>query len=63
MALLFPQFPKGVHVRTCQECWHQQVTPNPSTTKGEAWRDVKCKKCRSMALDYGQANIEVEDEG
>lgn len=43
-------------IRTCQECGHEQVAKDPATYKdinAEAWRDVKCKKCKSEALDYG----------
>ena len=42
--------------RTCQECGHKQPAKDPATYKDqtkEAWRDVKCTKCGSAALDYG----------
>ena len=62
LSLRFPQFPEGVHVRTCQECGHQQVMKDPDTMKGEAWKDAKCRKCKSEALDFGQTNSEMEDD-
>jgi hypothetical protein len=44
-------------VRTCQECGHKQEAKDPATyvnVEKEAWRDVKCKKCKSESLDYGK---------
>ena len=41
-------------VRTCQECGHRQVPLKPpSEYKGDTWRDTACKRCGSIALDYG----------
>lgn len=43
-------------LRTCQSCGHVAEYKDPATykdTKKEAWRDVKCKKCKSDDLDYG----------
>ena len=44
-----------VYVRTCAECGHKQLAKDPKTykTAGENWRDLKCKHCKSAALDYG----------
>lgn len=58
--LRWPQFPKGVHVRTCQECGHAQIMKDPALIKDEAekWREAKCRKCRSEALDFGSENNE-----
>ena len=39
--------------RRCQECRHVQVTKPPREYKTEAWRDLKCVRCHSIALDYG----------
>lgn len=51
------------YIRTCQECGHKQVSKPPAEYKSEAWRDVKCRKCKSMALDYGsQARDESEED-
>lgn len=50
-----------VYIRTCQECGHKQKAKDPKTykdTQKEAWRDVKCTKCRSEGLDYG-TEVEV----
>jgi transcription elongation factor Elf1 len=41
-------------VRTCQECGHEQVMKSPKDQKTDNWRDAKCRKCGSMALDYGK---------
>lgn len=46
-------------IRTCQECGHRQEAKRPDTYKGESWRELKCKKCKSPALDYGN---DVEDD-
>lgn len=58
MNLHWPQFPAGAHVRTCQECRHAQVMKDPATIKdpNEKWREAKCRKCKSEALDYGSEN-------
>lgn len=45
-------------IRTCQECGHRQESKPPPTYKGESWTELKCKKCKSPALDYGS-----EDSG
>ena len=54
--LRFPQFAINSWVRTCQECMRPQVTKSPKDYKGETWRDLKCKNCKSEPLDYGQVN-------
>lgn len=41
------------YIRTCQECGHKQECKDPKAYKGESWQNVKCKKCKSEALDYG----------
>jgi hypothetical protein len=41
-------------IRTCQECGYKQEAKPPPDYKGDSWRDLKCKRCRSMALNYGQ---------
>jgi len=40
-------------IRTCQECLHKQEMRHPSTYKGESWRKLLCRKCKSPSLDYG----------
>lgn len=41
------------YIRTCQECGHQQESKPPAEYKGDAWKDIKCRKCKSYGLDYG----------
>jgi DNA-directed RNA polymerase subunit RPC12/RpoP len=41
-------------IRVCQECSHKQVSKPIAEYKGDSWRDVKCKRCGSEALDYGK---------
>lgn len=64
MILRWPQHPKNAHVRTCQECGHTQVSTDPATQKSDAWRDTKCRKCKSEgSMDYGSKNVEdINDE-
>lgn len=42
-------------IRTCQECGHEDIYPQPSTdgSMTDAYRARKCKRCKSEALDYG----------
>ncbi len=42
-------------IRTCQECGHKQKAkpPNPNKELTDSYRNSKCKKCHSEALDYG----------
>lgn len=42
------------YIRTCQECGkrHETKPPRPDD-KAERWRDTKCKRCGSQALDFG----------
>ncbi|HTH22913.1 MAG TPA: hypothetical protein VL854_11900 [Nitrososphaeraceae archaeon] len=44
---------KEVFIRTCQECGHEQPSKDPATYKDDKWEYIKCKKCKSEALDYG----------
>ena len=41
--------------RACQECGYKGFysQPNPDN-KTESWRDTKCRKCKSEALNYGK---------
>lgn len=47
--------PDGVWYRTCQECGHEQIAKQPDLNKEltNSYRDTKCKRCKSEALDYG----------
>jgi hypothetical protein len=51
--------------RTCQECLNEQETTFPPTEnpgKMDRWLEMKCKKCKSPALDYGSEESETGDE-
>lgn len=40
--------------RTCQECGHEQICPQPAESgMTDAYRNRRCKRCKSEALDYG----------
>jgi predicted Zn-ribbon and HTH transcriptional regulator len=43
-------------IRTCQECGYKQKAIKPSQEKEltDSYRNSKCRKCRSEALDYGK---------
>jgi hypothetical protein len=45
-----------IYIRTCQECLYRQPSKPPADYKGkdEAWRELKCRRCQSRALDYGK---------
>lgn len=50
----------GEWYRTCQECGHEQRAKQPA--QGEltnSYANSKCRKCGSMALDYGK--IKTDD--
>lgn len=49
---------ENLFVRTCQECGHRQVMKNPDEQKSDGWRDAKCRKCKSPALDFGSPGWE-----
>lgn len=40
-------------VRTCQECGFKQADKKPVGEMSDAYRNRKCKNCKSEALDYG----------
>ena len=41
-------------IRTCQECGHKQEDRDPRANMSDAYMDRKCRKCKSMGLDYGK---------
>lgn len=47
-------------IRTCQECKNKQEDEEPNTKSTSAYLDRKCKKCKSMGLDYGHTDYEDE---
>ena len=42
-----------VWIRTCQECGLIQITKPIEEWKSDKWKNVKCKNCKSIGLDYG----------
>lgn len=50
-------------VRTCQSCSYKQVAKPPKTYKNEAWREIQCKRCHSIDLDYGSMGWERDQQG
>lgn len=57
-----PKFDVNAFLRTCQECDHVQLDRDPEGQPTEAFRNRKCKKCGSEALDYGSYNYYNADE-
>lgn len=43
-------------IRECQECGHKQEDKHPEGRERDsaAYADRKCKRCKSMALDFGK---------
>lgn len=40
--------------RKCQECGNIQTDTRPQGEMTDAYRNRKCKRCKSMGLDYGK---------
>lgn len=59
---LNPNFDKNAFLRTCQECGHVQPDRDPEGQPTSAFRNRRCKKCGSEALDYGSYNYYNADE-
>ena len=53
---LIPSLPDEAWIRSCNECGHHQVDKMPLGEMTEAYRNRKCKRCKSEALDYGTSN-------
>jgi hypothetical protein len=51
-------------IRTCQSCGSQQEDCPPSRDKelSDAYRNRKCRKCRSEDLDYGSFKADPDDD-
>lgn len=51
-------------IRRCQECGHSQKAKEPDRNKelSSSYRNSKCRKCGSEALDYGSEQ-EINDDG
>lgn len=45
-----------IWIRTCQECGYKQTAqrPNPNQELTDSYRNSKCRRCKSEALDYGR---------
>lgn len=42
--------------RTCQACGHVQTAIKPAQDEpSDSYRNSKCRKCKSEALDYGSS--------
>ncbi len=56
--------PIGHWYRTCQECGHEQTAIEPDSKKPltDSYRNSKCRKCKSPALDYGTHKTDLEDD-
>lgn len=50
------KFDMNSWLRICQECGHVQKDGEPDKPLSNAYRNRKCKKCGSEALDYGGWN-------
>lgn len=42
-----------IWMRTCTECSHRQVDGEPQNGMTNAYRNRKCRRCKSDSLDYG----------
>ena len=47
--------------RTCQECDHEDHYKPVVDYKDDKWKDIKCKRCKSDALDYGSWDVPLTD--
>jgi ribosomal protein S27E len=53
---------EGKFYRKCDECGNYQEAKHPSTYVNDAWRDVKCKTCKSEGLDFGSYYVAYKDD-
>ena len=58
------RFPNKAWLRTCQECFNIQEDKEPKQELTSAYRNRKCKNCKSESLDFGTTNEyeEFDDE-
>lgn len=48
-------------LRKCQECSYKGFYQKPNLdSRSEAWRETKCRKCKSESLDFGR-EVEVDE--
>jgi len=52
----------GDWYRTCQECGNKQKATESKGELTNSYRNSKCLKCKSEALDYGTRKVPVHDE-
>lgn len=50
------------YIRTCQECGYEQVSIPPTEYTSDRWTETKCKKCKSISLNYGKWVYKTLDE-
>jgi hypothetical protein len=51
-------------IRTCQECFNKQTDKEPVGELTEAYRNRKCRRCKSEALDFGsEQNVKLTEKG
>lgn len=48
-------------IRTCQSCGFEQEDQDPQNKLSDAYRNRKCKKCKSESLDYGSYKSNLPD--
>ena len=47
--------------RKCQECGAAGYYAPPNlNSKSESWRNTKCRKCKSEALDFGR-EVQIDE--
>lgn len=53
---------KKLWIRTCDECGHKQQAHKPEYGKPlkPSYENSKCRKCHSIALDYGSEFLVAE---
>lgn len=49
------------HIRTCQNCFHEQSDTVPKIMNDE-WLERACKKCKSPELDFGSEKVYINGE-
>jgi len=47
-------------IRTCQECGWKQRDLEPSGEPTNTYRNRRCRKCGSIALDHGSYGFEYQ---
>ena len=52
-----------IWIRMCQECGHRQKAQRPMRDRGptDSYLNAKCRRCHSVALDFGRETPEPRD--